>query len=256
MSLYQVTLAVAAAISAMMLLAWVISIPLKLVSIVDTLWATGFAVSAATAYWLGPQDQRAILTLSCVVLWAARLSPYLLQRTLRHGEDHRYQAMRDKHGGSFWWVSLITIFGFQGLLMWVISWPLQVAASQGGQLGLLDFFAAIVFAIGFLFEAIADFQMHRFKKDPNSSGKVLNSGLWRYSRHPNYFGNFLMWWGFFGFAASAGYAWTVFAPLIMTFLLLKVSGVALLEKDIGERRPKYAEYQRKTSAFVPWPPKS
>jgi steroid 5-alpha reductase family enzyme len=163
--------------------------------------------------------------------------------------------MREAGGSSFPLVSLFTVFWLQAVLAWLVSAPLFAAVTSGAPLGALDMLGALVFVSGMTLEAVADRQLEAFKADPSNRGRVLDSGLWRYSRHPNYFGNAVLWWGAYLIAVSAGGAWTVFGPLIMTFLLLKVSGVALLERGMEERRPGYAEYVRRTSAFVPMPPR-
>lgn len=198
---------------------------------------------------------RGALVLACVAVWAARLGRHLLRRNLGHGEDPRYAAMRAAHGRRFAWVSLFTVFLLQAGLAWIVSLPVQAAVASRGPLGPLDDAAAVLFAAGFLCEAVADVQLARFRADPQSRGRVLDTGLWRYSRHPNYFGNAVLWWGLGLFAVAAG-AWpALLGPLLMTVLLLKVSGVALLERDIADRRPAYANYIRRTSAFVPWFPR-
>jgi steroid 5-alpha reductase family enzyme len=148
------------------------------------------------------------------------------------------------------------VFGLQGLLAWIIAAPLFPAITSSIALGPLDVAAAILWLVGFVFEAVGDYQLARFKADPTNSGKIMNKGLWRFTRHPNYFGDFCVWWGFYLFAVSAGAWWTVFAPLLMSALLLKVSGVAMLERTITERRPEYAEYIGQTNAFFPGPVKN
>ncbi|MDW8374013.1 MAG: DUF1295 domain-containing protein, partial [Planctomycetota bacterium] len=170
-------------------------------------------------------------------------------------EDRRYAAIRARHEPGFAWKSAYLVFGLQALLAAVIGMPLLAALSGGGALGALDCAGLALWLIGFGCETIADWQLARFRAVPENRDKVLEAGLWRYSRHPNYFGEALLWWGFFLFAVAAGAAWTVFAPALMTFLLLKVSGVALLERDIHERRPAYRDYVARTPAFVPWRPR-
>jgi steroid 5-alpha reductase family enzyme len=167
--------------------------------------------------------------------------------------------MRDHWGSSFWWVSLFTVFLLQGSLMWIISLPIQAVATEVGPEGwtLVDLLGIFLFIIGFLFEAVGDWQLRRFKANPATAGKVLDRGLWRYTRHPNYFEDALIWWGIFIVATlTPGGLLLVFSPVLMTFLLLKVSGVVLLESDIMERRPAYRHYVERTSAFPPWLPKT
>jgi steroid 5-alpha reductase family enzyme len=235
-------------------LTWVASLPLRDVSIADIAWgwlvvAPGLVAAAVLAP--GP---RALPVLAIAVVWAVRLSLYIAARHLGQPEDHRYQAIRARNQPGFEFRSLYLVFGLQALLAWLISAPL-FAAFRGAELNAIDAAGIDVAAFGLAFEAIADGQLARFKRDPANAGKVMDRGLWRYTRHPNYFGEFCVWWGFWLIALAAGGAWTVFAPLLMTFLLLRVSGVSLLEKDIGERRPGYREYVRRTNAFFPGPPR-
>jgi len=249
-----------AVILAAMLALWFASVRLRDASIVDLFWGTGFALAAWTAALatgaLEPSRPRALLALAAVTLWGLRLSWHLFRRNVGHGEDRRYQAMRAGHGERFWLVSLFTVFLLQGALVLLISLPLQAAISApAAPLGLLDLVGLAVFAAGFLFEAVGDAQLRRFKADPASRGQVMDRGLWRYTRHPNYFGDALLWWGFGLLGVAAGVPWTLLSPAVMTFLLLRVSGVAMLERDIGDRRPGYRAYVARTSAFFPWFPK-
>ena len=145
------------------------------------------------------------------------------------------------------------VFGLQGVLAWIVALPLLPAIASSAPLGWLDLLAVAFWVTGFVFEAVGDYQLARFKKQPENAGKVMDTGLWRYTRHPNYFGDFCIWWGFFLFAAATGAWWTVLSPVLMSFLLLRVSGVAMLEKTIEQRRPKYADYIRRTNAFFPGP---
>ncbi len=243
-----------------MVLAWLVSLPKKDVSIVDAFWGPAFLVVAAVAAWQSDgAPARRTLVLVLVAAWALRLGIYLLWRNLRMlEEDARYQAMRARWGARFPWVSLGTVFLLQGLLAWFISFPLQLAVMgpEPPGLGLLDLLGLGLWLVGFSFETIGDAQLVRFKADPANRGKVLSTGLWRYTRHPNYFGDFLVWWGFFALALSTPGGWmTIASPLLMSLLLLKVSGVALLEKDIAVRRPEYRDYVSRTNAFFPGPPR-
>jgi steroid 5-alpha reductase family enzyme len=179
---------------------------------------------------------------------------HILIRDWGHGEDRRYQAWRAQYGARFWWVSLFTVFGLQGVLLWAISLILQVGQMSAipARLVILDFLGTIVWTVGFIFEAVADWQLYRFKADPENKGKVMKKGLWAYSRHPNYFGESLIWWGLFLITlATPGSFWTVISPMVITFLLLKVSGVTLLEKTIVDSRPEYRDYIESTSSFIP-----
>ncbi|HEX4533911.1 MAG TPA: DUF1295 domain-containing protein [Rhizomicrobium sp.] len=239
---------------------WRLSTRLADVSIVDIFWGPGFLIPLLVSAFAGPpMTGRDWLMLALVTLWAARLSLHVYTRWKKLGhEDYRYNAMRKAVGPSFPQRSLVTIFTLQGVLLWVISWPLQ--AEMGGPpvpFGILDFIGIALFAIGFFFEAVGDYQLTVFRDDPANTGKVLNTGVWAWSRHPNYFGEATLWWGFFFIAlGGSGAWWSVVGPLVITFLLLRVSGVTMLEEKIVERRPAYADYIRRTSVFIPMPPKT
>jgi steroid 5-alpha reductase family enzyme len=237
------------------ILAWLASIPRRDVSLVDSLWSLLFLAMAATYVALAPAvNERAYLLLFMVTVWAVRLSLFITLRNWGEPEDRRYQAIRADNEPGFWRKSLYLVFGQQAILAWIISLPLLGATLGGRPLGMLDFAAVALWLVGFGFEAIGDQQLARFKADPANRGKVLDRGLWRYTRHPNYFGEACIWWAYYLFAASAGAWWTVVGPILMTFLLLRVSGVRLLETDIGERRPAYRDYIRRTNAFIPGAP--
>ena len=243
----------------LMVLTWVVSLLVHDASIVDIIWGAAFvvvtAVVAIAADGAGP---RRVLLLVMVAAWGLRLSGYLAWRNLGHGEDYRYQAMRKKYGERFGLISLVVVFGLQGVLVWVVSLPVQLAVSaeQPTGLGPLAFAGIVLWLVGLFFEGVGDLQLARFKADEANQGQVMDQGLWRYTRHPNYFGDFCVWWGIFLVAAETGPGrFGVVGPLVMSFLLLRVSGVAMLEKTIGKRRPGYAEYVARTSAFFPRPPK-
>jgi steroid 5-alpha reductase family enzyme len=250
----------AVAIAAAMLALWALSLALRDASIVDVWWGPGIALGATVAWAsAGAAHPRATLLIALLWLWALRLGGYLLWRNAGGCEDPRYQAMRRRWGARFPWISLATVFVFQGALQWIVSLPAQVGAAAPGaaSLGPLDAFGALLFACGLTFETIGDLQLARFKADPANAGRVMDRGVWRYTRHPNYFGDALAHWGLFTIALGAPHGWrTALSPVLMTFLLLRVSGVALLERSIGKRRPEYAEYQRRTSAFFPLPPRA
>jgi steroid 5-alpha reductase family enzyme len=235
----------------------VVSLARRDVSIVDSLWSLMFLLAAVIYLVTAPERSAgAWLIVALVALWALRLAAYITWRNWGEGEDRRYQAIRARNQPHFAVKSLLIVFALQGVLAWIISLPLLVAIHAGPPLGALALLAAGVWLLGMGFEAGGDWQLARFKADPANRGKVLDRGLWRYTRHPNYFGNALIWWAFFLFALAAGGWWTVVSPLLMTFLLLKVSGVALLEQDISERRPEYQSYVRRTNAFLPGPPRA
>jgi steroid 5-alpha reductase family enzyme len=239
---------------------WLLSLALRNASIIDIFWGPGFALLAVVYSLLSDDGYsgRQLLVCALVLVWGLRLGGYILSRNAGHGEDYRYVKMREHAGPAFWWRSLITVFCLQGALLWVIAWPLLVAVHSDSpdHLAIPDFAGGAVWLIGISFEAMGDFQLARFKADPANKGKVMDRGLWRYTRHPNYFGDATLWWGYWIIAAGTpwGFA-TIFAPALMTFMLTRVSGVAMLERTIGRRRPGYDEYVRRTSAFFPLPPK-
>jgi steroid 5-alpha reductase family enzyme len=244
-------------IVALVTLTWLISVVLRDASVIDPVWPLGFVAVAITAFVAGDGDEgRRLLMLVLVAVWGLRLSAYLFIRNAGKGEDFRYTAMRQRRGPNFWIISLVSVFLLQGVLMWVVSLPVQLGAVPSRGLGLLAVAGVVAWAIGFAFESIGDWQLARFRANPDSRGKVLDTGLWRYTRHPNYFGDFMVWWGIFLIAAESGAgAWGFIGPVLMTVLLMKVSGAGLLEKDIEQRRPGYADYVRRTSGFFPRPPR-
>ncbi len=245
-----------AVLAACMVALWLVSLHLRDASIVDPFWGLAFAVVAALGCALGPGAlPRRVLVMALVGAWGLRLFLHLSLRARGRGEDHRYAAMRRAGGGAWWWRSLFVVFLLQAALAWLVSAPVQAAAHGSAPLGALDLAGAVVCLAGLACEAIADHQLTRFVLDPRSPGRVLDTGLWRYSRHPNYFGDCVVWWGLGLVGLAAGPPWVLAGPLLMTILLLRVSGVTLLEKTIGKRRPGYAEYAARTSAFVPWPPR-
>jgi steroid 5-alpha reductase family enzyme len=238
---------------------WLASLARRDASIVDLWWGPGFAWLAAIAWVVAPaHGPRSSLLLALVALWGLRLGVHLFMRNRGRGEDPRYAAMRRRRGSRFARASLVTVFGLQGGLQWFVALPVLVALLVPGTqpFGALDALGAALFAIGLFFEAVGDWQLMRFRADPASRGRVLDSGLWRWTRHPNYFGDSVVWWGLFAIAAAtpAG-AYTIASPIAMTWLLLRVSGVALLERSLVRTRPGYREYVETTSAFVPRPPR-
>ena len=246
-----------AAATGMMFVLWLASIPLKNVSIVDLFWGAGFVLVAGAYLWSldGEWTPRRILVGALVAVWGLRLSIYLTMRNVGHGEDFRYQKFRSDFGDGYWWYSLPSVFLLQGVLMWIISAPLLGAFVGDGTLGWIDYLGVAVWMFGFVFEAGSDWQLRRFKKDPANKGKLLTTGFWRYTRHPNYFGDATVWWGFGLFAVGAGSYFTVFGSAFMTALIIKVSGVALLETTMKNAKPGYEEYMRRTNAFLPWFPR-
>jgi steroid 5-alpha reductase family enzyme len=247
------------ALSALMFAAvctWTVSVYRSNVAIVDSLWSLMFVMTAGIyAAAAQPLASRAILVLGLVVIWALRLSIYITWRNWGHGEDRRYQAIRARNQPNFAFKSLYLVFVLQALLAWLISLPLLGALLSARGLGPVDFAGLMLWVVGMVFEAGGDWQLARFTADRNNKGRVMDRGFWRYTRHPNYFGDFCVWWGLYLIAVGAGAWWSFVGPLLMSLLLMRVSGVTLLEKNIGKRRPGYAEYARRTSAFFPWIPK-
>lgn len=242
-----------------MTILWLISILLKNVSIVDLFWGFGFVVINVYYFFtLETFFPRQILLLALVSIWGLRLSIYLAWRNIGKGEDFRYQEFRRKYGEkNYWWISFFQTFLLQGVLMWIISLPLQGTNlySKAESLNPLDYLGIMVWLIGFVFEAGGDYQLAQFKANPANKGKVLNTGFWRYTRHPNYFGDSAVWWGYGLICIATGSYWFAIGSIIMTLLIIKVSGVALLEKTLKSQKPEYLEYIEKTNSFFPWFPR-
>lgn len=256
--LTQTLLITLGTLAALMILLWLVSLYRRDASIVDPFWGMGFVLVVWLAYWWNSSDtDRGLLLAVLTSAWGIRLSSHLLARNLQHGEDRRYGAMRAQWGHNFWWVSLFTVFLLQGVILWFISFPLlQAMTLPAPPLTWRDLGGGLVWSIGFGFEAIGDWQLTRFKSKPENQDRVMDQGLWRYTRHPNYFGDCCLWWGLYLLALPANAGWTIGSPLLMTVLLTRVSGVTLLERSITDRRPEYASYRARTSAFLPWPPRS
>lgn len=237
---------------------WAVSVAVRDTSIVDVFWGSGFVVVAWVGFALGAgSGGRDLLLALLVSVWGLRLTAHLARRNLGKGEDYRYAEMRRRHGAGWPLRSLFVVFWLQGALMWTVSLPVQVAPAVGtAGPGALVPAGIALWAVGFGFESVGDLQLTRFKADPANRGRVMDRGLWRYTRHPNYFGDFCVWWGVWLLALAAGAAWwTAAGPALMSVLLLRVSGVALLERSLVERREGYADYVSRTSAFFPWPPR-
>jgi len=248
-----------AVIMIMMTSLWVVSIIIKNVSIVDLFWGFGFVLAGWYYYLLTDgYEPRKLILMTMVTVWGLRLTGYLTWRNAGRGEDFRYRQFRQSYGEKrYWWVSFFQTFLLQGTLMWLISAPLlgaQINTGSGG-LGVADYLGMTFWIIGFIFEAGGDFQLARFRADPSNKGKVLDTGLWRYTRHPNYFGDTAVWWGFGLISVAAGSWLAALGSLLMTALIIKVSGVALLEKSLVSDKPQYRDYIEKTSSFFPWFPK-
>ena len=253
--IYGVGLAV---ILGLMTLLWLVSLRLENASIVDIFWGTGFVIANWVYFALTPEGflLRKLLISTLVTIWGLRLSIHILLRNWGKPEDFRYQKWREEAGSKWGWQSFFRVFLLQGILLWLISAPLLAAQQAALPAGLtfFDTLAIVVWLVGFFFETVGDFQLVRFKANPANKGKVLNRGVWHYTRHPNYFGDSAQWWGYYLIAVSAASWWAIFSPIMMTIFLLRVSGVALLEKTL-ETRPGYKEYIEQTSAFIPWLPR-
>jgi len=237
---------------------WLFSILLKNVSIVDMFWGMGFVIVNTFYFFNTETTPSKIILLFLVAIWGLRLSFYLAWRNIGKPEDFRYQEFRKKYGeNNYWWISFFQTFLLQGLLMWIISMPLLGVNlySTSQDLSYIDYFGILLWITGFIFEAGGDMQLAHFKKNKANAGKVLNTGLWHYTRHPNYFGDSAVWWGFGLFCLSTGSYWLLSGSIIMTLLILKVSGVVLLEKSLKDKKPEYADYIQNTSSFIPWFPK-
>lgn len=259
MSLLVETLVVTfVAISVAMVLLWLVAISRRDVSVVDIFWGLGFGVVAWLACWWNSTNQpRSLLLAGLTSLWGLRLALYLCWRNWGRAEDRRYAAMRQRHGAAFDWVSLWTVFLLQAAILWFVSLPIQVAVAgnQSTAWNWLDATGITLWTVGFLFESVGDWQLARFQMQPHNAVRVMDRGLWRFTRHPNYFGDFCVWWGLYLISAAGGATWTIASPLLMSVLLLKVSGVSLLESTIADRRPEYAAYRARTNAFFPGRPR-
>jgi steroid 5-alpha reductase family enzyme len=234
---FQIFGIAALAVLGYMTILWAVSLIRKDASIVDIFWGLGFVLVTAVYFRLASGfAPRKFLLLALVAIWGARLTIHIMSRNLGKGEDRRYQAFRSANPRTT---------------------PLLAAQTSTlpDRLTVFDVAGVALWAAGLLFEAVGDWQLARFRSDPDNNGKVLQTGLWRYSRHPNYFGEALLWWGYYFITFGVGGYWTIYSPVLMTMLLLRVSGVTLLEKSLTTSKPGYSEYVRTTSAFIPWFPR-
>ena len=240
-------------------LLWIWSVCITNASIVDIFWGVGFVVvNTFYVFHLDKIEPRNIVLSILVAIWGLRLAIYLALRNIGKGEDFRYQEFRKNYGEKrYWWLSYFQVFLLQGVLILIVSLPLFGVHYSGfsGELFWLDYIAILIWTIGFIFEAGGDYQLYRFKKKQKNKGEILKTGLWKYTRHPNYFGDTFVWWSYAMFSIAAGGYWQIIGAIVMTLLIIKVSGVALLEKTLQEKKPKYKEYVAKTNSFFPWFPK-
>jgi steroid 5-alpha reductase family enzyme len=236
---------------------WIVSRIKNDVGIVDSFWSLLILAAGLCFLFFADMtitDRHTIIAILLAV-WAIRLAAHITWRNWGQEEDSRYQTIRENNQPNFEFKSLYIVFLLQALLALIVALPLMSIFSSETAINSLDYIALALWLTGMFFETVGDLQLARFKASDKNRGQVLNTGLWRYSRHPNYFGEFCIWWAFFLFAVSSGYWWSIVSPLLMSILLLKVSGVSLLESTISERRPGYASYCRTTNAFFPWFPK-
>ena len=256
MALMEIYLTNLLAVAALMVLGWIISLVRRNVTIVDALWGMGFVLIAwmtwfhSEGYWA-----RNLLLAGLTTLWGVRLTVYLALRNHGKGEDPRYAKWRRASGRRFWLTSLFKVFLLQALVLWAIALSVQAGQTQAypARFTVPDVIGTLVWLTGFAFESVGDWQLARFKADPSNKGRVMDRGLWQYTRHPNYFGECLVWWGMFLIALSnSGNAWTVVSPLIITAVLLKMTGIPLTEQLMVENRPGYRRYIQTTPAFFPW----
>ena len=258
-ALAELLLITSICVAILMLAAWLASLPLKNASIADIVWGSGFVLITWTAFFTvnRPLDIRQALLLGIPTFWGLRLSLHLFRRNHGKPEDERYKAMRAQHTTGFEWISLVTVFGLQGVLMFIVSLPVQLGQLEpSAPLGWLAYGGLALCGVGLFFEVVGDWQLVQFTKNAANKGKTMNTGLWRYTRHPNYFGDSCVWWGLGLIALQTPYGvWGLLGPALITYLLTQVSGVPMLEKAMLKRNPAYKDYQAVTSAFIPWPPK-
>jgi steroid 5-alpha reductase family enzyme len=235
---------------------WLVSLALRDASIVDIAWGPGF-VLVGWVYAAGVVDQltlRGVLAVVLVSVWGLRLAIHIGVRNGGQGEDFRYAKWRQQAGSRFWWTSYFKVFLLQAILLWIVGSPLLLAQyGASARLSALGVIGVALWAVGFTFEVVADWQLLRFKKDASNQGRVMQSGLWRLSRHPNYFGEAVLWWGLGLLALSGGGVLALVGPALLTFLLLRISGVVMLDRALVERKPEYAAYVASTPSFIPWP---
>ena len=241
----------------LMTILWIISLVIQRSDIVDTFWGIGFILIAWLDHFLSPfTSPNKWLMLILVTIWGLRLAAHIGMRNFGRAEDIRYARWRETAGTGWWWRSYVKVFLLQGALMWIIAAPiLAIRVTDGIQhLSSLAAVGGLVWLVGFYFEAVGDWQLARFGSNTENKGRLLTAGLWKYTRHPNYFGEAVQWWGFYLIALASGAGWTIYSPAIMTYLLLKVSGVVMLE-GVLRMRPGFEEYQKNTSPFIPSRPK-
>ena len=233
---------------------WLISLLTKKVSHVDNLWGLFFLIASFTcALNIEHLTNRHLILISLITIWSLRLSLYLIYRNWSKEEDSRYQKIKVNNEPNFKYKSIYIIFGLQAIWASIIVLPIISSFTDVRIIKLNDQIGFFIISLGIIYETLADYQLNKFLS--GGTKKVMQTGLWKYSRHPNYFGEFLVWWGFYIVSIGGGNILTIVSPILMTFLLLKYTGVGLMEQTIGHRRPDYENYINKTSSFIPWPPK-
>ncbi len=249
-------------ISASVILAYytilfMLSIVLKDNSIADIAWGPGFIIVALTLFLIsGEYTLGQILVTTLIAVWGIRLGIRILVRNWGRGEDFRYQAWRKQWGKYFFIRSYLQVFLLQGFLLLLIISPVYIINAYGrGSFSWLEGVGITIWIVGFFFEMVGDYQLDKFLKNPATKGGILDSGLWKYTRHPNYFGEVTQWWGIFLLGLGLPYGWYgVVGPITITFLILKISGIPMLEKAMSQN-PAFLPYKQKTSVFIPWFPK-
>ncbi len=237
---------------------YIVSVLKKRNDVADTAWGLGFVLMAWASFFLsGTAEFRGILVCTLVSIWGIRLAWHIHKRNQNKTEDYRYAAWRKAWGKYFYLRSYLQVYLLQGALLFLIALPVLFINSIAAQpLGLLGYIGITIWVCGFYFEARADAELKQFLQNPNNRGTILQTGLWAYSRHPNYFGEVTQWWGLWLIALASPYGWaTVIGPITITFLILKVSGVPLLEQKM-EQNPAFAEYKQRVSIFFPLPPRT
>jgi steroid 5-alpha reductase family enzyme len=230
---------------------WLLSLKKNNVTHVDTMWSLFFVLNALYFYSVFPASLRSSLIILLVLFWGVRLAIYLTYRNWGKPEDTRYLKIRQDNEPHFRYKSAYIIFGFQAILAWIVGSILFIAIENNHPITWLDNLGFIVILFGIAYESIADYQLMQFKNDIKNRGKLLQSGLWKLSRHPNYFGEILVWWGFFITTLTTGFHYNLIAPLLMTFLILRFSGVTLLEANLTSKFDEYDNYQKKVNTIIP-----
>jgi steroid 5-alpha reductase family enzyme len=235
---------------------WLVSLSRRDLDIADILWPVSFMLMTVLYVLSTPSaGERTYAVFFLLGVWGARLTSYLLRRNLTLSDEDLARRRRGQGLGEAPQRSLYLVFGLRAILAWIMSLSVYMALAGPGPLSLLDYSAALLWLVGFFFEVIGDEQLHDFQQDPENRGRILDRGLWRLSRHPNYFGELCIWWSFWLFATAAGAWWTLPAPLLASYLLVGLAGDSPLERGLEDRRPGYRDYARRTSALIPWPPR-